>query len=64
MNRKLLFTPGADVELTALEGNSSLAGVFKQVKKTLKFLEINPRHPGLHTHEYESLEGPSKERVW
>ena len=64
MNRKLLFTPAADAELTALEGNPSLAGVLKQVRKTLKLLEGNPRHPGLRSHEYASLEGPNKERVW
>ena len=64
MHRKLLFTPRADAELTALEGDSSLAGLLKQVRKTLAFLEANPRHPRLHTHEYEALEGSKGERVW
>jgi len=27
-------------------------------------LEINPRHPGLHTHEFSSLAGPDGERIW
>ena len=30
-------------------------GLFKQVKKTLDLLQSNPKHPGLHTHEYKSL---------
>lgn len=64
MNRKLVFTPVADAQLTALEGNPAEAGLLKQVRKTLKYLEADTRHPGLHTHEYDSLEGPNNERVW
>jgi hypothetical protein len=33
-------------------------GLFKQVHKTLEHLKSNPRHPGLHTHEYVSLPNP------
>ena len=33
-------------------------GLFKQIKKTLNYLKENPRHPGLHTHPYSSLEHP------
>lgn len=33
-------------------------GLFKQVAKTISFLRQNPRHPGLHTHEYDSIENP------
>ncbi|MCE5268711.1 MAG: hypothetical protein LLG00_12585 [Planctomycetaceae bacterium] len=33
-------------------------GLFKQVHKTLQLLKANPRHPGLQTHEYHSLEHP------
>jgi hypothetical protein len=32
-------------------------GLYKQVAKTLAYL-TNPMHPGLHTHEYDSLENP------
>jgi len=32
-------------------------GLYKQVAKTLSYL-TNPKHPGLHTHEYDSLENP------
>lgn len=34
------------------------AGLFKQVHKCLTLLAENPRHPGLKTHEFRSLENP------
>ena len=33
-------------------------GLFKQVRKSIALLQNNPRHPGLQTHEYHSLENP------
>ena len=33
-------------------------GLFKQVAKTISLLCTNPRHPGLKTHEYDSIENP------
>jgi hypothetical protein len=33
-------------------------GLFKQVHKTVMLLAENPRHPGLQTHEYTSIENP------
>jgi len=33
-------------------------GLFKQVRKAIALLQSNPRHPGLRTHEYHSLEHP------
>lgn len=33
-------------------------GLFKQVHKTLELLRSNPKHPGLNTHEYDSIENP------
>lgn len=38
--------------------SSKQEGVFKQVQKTLRYLHENPRHPGLETHPYSSLEHP------
>ena len=37
---------------------SPVEGLFKQVHKTLELLAQNPRHPGLNTHEYDSLPNP------
>ena len=41
-------------------------GLFKQVHKCVSLLAENPRHPGLHTHEYHSLTHPfhPQERVF
>jgi len=33
-------------------------GLFKQVDKCVRLLAENPRHPGLATHEFHSLEHP------
>lgn len=33
-------------------------GLFKQVHRCVTHLQANPRHPGLNTHEFRSLENP------
>ena len=33
-------------------------GLFKQVEKCVRLLLDNPRHPGLNTHEYDSIDNP------
>ena len=33
-------------------------GLFKPVEKCVKLLLDNPRHPGLNTHEYDSIDHP------
>jgi len=57
MIRKLVFTAAGLAHYQELELNPAEAGTFKQVRKTLKLLEQDTRHPGLKTHEYDSLEG-------
>lgn len=37
---------------------SKQEGLFKQVVKCVTLLQSNPRHPGLETHEYDSIENP------
>ena len=64
MERKLCFTPTADGQLTALEGDPAQAAVCKQVKKALGYLETNPRHPSLNSHEFTSLTGRNGEKVF
>lgn len=46
--------------------SSKIEGLFKQVYKTIHLLTSNPRHPGLHTHPYDSIENPyhSKEKIF
>jgi hypothetical protein len=60
----LRFTFEADANLAALEGDRGLAKRLKAVRKALGLLEANPRHPGLHTHEFKSLEGARGEKVF
>ncbi len=55
MQRRIEFTPTADAQLAALRNDPSPAALCKQVEKTLGFLELNPRHPSLHTHEMTTL---------
>jgi hypothetical protein len=63
MNRELRFTPEAETNLAALTRNKAMAGVLKQVRKTLGLLETNLRHPALSTHAYASLHSPNGEPV-
>jgi nitroreductase len=46
--------------------SSKQEGLFKQVHKTLSLLQTNPKHAGLQTHEYTSIENPydSKQKVF
>lgn len=38
--------------------SSKDAGLFRHVHKCLTLLAENPRHPGLRTHEYHSVDNP------
>ena len=38
--------------------SSKQEGLFKQVAKAVRLLAENPRHPGLNTHEFESIPNP------
>jgi hypothetical protein len=43
---------------TGKSKSSRQEGLFQQVRKTLQLLAANPRHPGLQTHPYRSLQNP------
>jgi hypothetical protein len=64
VRRKIKFTPTADGQYTVLEKSSSKAAIFEQVRKALGYLEIDPHHPSLNTHEFTSLRGASGEKVF
>ncbi len=64
MQRQLRFTDESAGQLKVLATDPARRGIYKQVLKTLGLLELNIRHPGLNTHEYQSLEGLKGERVW
>jgi hypothetical protein len=45
---------------------SKAEGLFKQVEKCVRFLLTNRKHPGLNTHEYDSIPHPwdAREKVF
>jgi len=64
MNRELRLTPSAQEALRELERAPHLAGILKQVRKTLALLETKspsrfPEHP-----YFRSLHGPQGEEVF
>jgi hypothetical protein len=61
---KIKFTPTADMQLTALEQTPAKAAVLRQIRKALGYLEIDPRHPSLQTHEFLSLTGAHGEKIF
>ena len=64
MHRKIKFTPTADGQYTALEDTPSKKAIFTQVRKAIGYLELDPRHPSLNTHEFTSLTGAHGEKVF
>ena len=61
---ELEWTDEAKATYLRLKGDTSQKARYKAVKKTLKFLAMNPRHNSLQTHEYVSLRGPNGEKVF
>jgi hypothetical protein len=64
VQRKIKFTPTANEQYTELENTPSRVAIFEQVRKALGYLEIDPHHPSLHTHEFTSLTGLNGEKVF
>ena len=64
MKFSLNFTLKAKESLKNLKESLSLQKRFKAVKKSLEFLQSNPRHKSLETHQYYSLKGPKGEKVF
>ncbi|MGA9544246.1 MAG: hypothetical protein WBQ85_11800 [Candidatus Sulfotelmatobacter sp.] len=64
MRRKINFTPTADSQYSDLENTPSRAGTFEQVRKAIGYLEIDPHHPSLNTHEFTSLTGANGEKIF
>ncbi len=60
----LSFTPTAETSLKELKKSPNLEKCFKAVSKALRFLQENPRHPSLETHEFYSFKGPNGKKVF
>ncbi len=52
---KIKWTHVAEEQYNEIKNDNSKKGLLKQIKKTIKFLSVNPRHQSLSTHEYETL---------
>lgn len=61
---ELEWTDAARATYELLKANPSDKTRYKAVKKTLKLLASNPRHPSLQTHRFMSLSGPNGEEVF
>ncbi len=57
MDFELVFTEEAEKQLKALETNASQKVQLKAVRKALGMMEVNLKHPALHTHKYDGLSG-------
>lgn len=64
MSFKLLFTEQAEKDLKHLESDKSLVKRLKAVRKTLGYLQVNPRHPALNTHKYRSIKTMIDEEIF
>jgi len=64
MSFSLKFTLQAEADLDALEADESKQKRLKAVRKSLGYLETNPRHPSLNTHKYSALSGANGEEIF
>src|SRR3989338_5649060 len=54
----LKFTDEAKRQREALKADPARTAAWNQVKKSLGYLQTNPHHPSLNTHEYSSMSHP------
>jgi len=64
MRFTLCFTSASIETLDELKHDPSLKKRYNAVKKALKLLSNNPRHPSLQTHPYYSISGPNGEKIF
>jgi len=61
---EIILTERARKHWDRLKADAGLEKRLRAVRKTLRFLSENPRHPSLRTHEFTSLKGPQGEKVF
>lgn len=61
---KLIFNDDAKNQFEELKKAKGKQMAFKAICKTLAYMEVNLRHLSLNTHEFTTLKGPSKEKVF
>ena len=60
----LYWADAAKETYTSLKADTSKKKQCKAVKRAIKLLAKNPRHTSLETHEFMSLKGPKREKIW
>ena len=61
---ELHWTDEAKKIYSNLKSDASQERRYKDVKKTLTYLQTDLRHPSLETHEFRSIDGPNGEKVF
>jgi len=61
---ELRFTNSAKEKIQELKRNKGLGKRYKAVTGALIKLQNNSRHPSLQTHQYQTLIGPNKEKIF
>ena len=61
---KIDIEPGARESLAKLKKDKSQEKRFKAVKKALRLLKDNPRHPSLHTHQWKGETCDDGAKIW
>ena len=61
---EIFLTDVARKQLNLLKTDKGLSKRYKAVKKSIRFLSQNPKHPGLRTHEFTTLKGPKGEKLF
>ena len=61
---EIFLTKEAKNQLNLLKKDRGLEKRHRAVVKTIKFLAQNPRHKSIQTHEFTSLKGPNKEKIF
>ena len=66
MRFALTFQPEAASQLHELEHGEDGKDLvkLKKVRACLGRIELDPRHPGLHSHKYTELKGLNGEDIW
>ena len=61
----LRYTREAKEVIEDLQAKPQYASKLKKVRKALRLLErAGPRHPGLRSHDYQSIPGPGGATLW
>lgn len=63
MEFEIIIQPTAKEQLKILKEDKGLKKRYKAVSAAIKKL-VNPKHPGLETHEFTSKKGPNGEKVF